>query len=263
MKSQEEPPVNSRRGNPREPNDLYRSVGDGSRTTGSLSLPGPTVAAHTGQPALGDISESLMERVVESANMDTVWKNVKANRGAAGPDGITIAEFPDWIRPRWSTFRQQLLDGTCRPQPVRRVTIEKPDGSGQRLSGIPNIVDRLIQQAIVQVLPPIIDPGFPKSSFGFRPKRSGHGAAKQIQRIIRRGYHYAADLDLSKFFDRVQHDVLMSRVARKVKDDCMLHGNLLEFCPGGIFGNHRLERGGGLVNDELRLLQPIARKMPL
>ncbi len=229
MKNKEEPPVNSRRGNPREQADLNRSDGDGSRTTGSLSRPGRTVAAHTGQPALSDFSESLMERVVERANMGTAWKNVKANRGAAGPDGITIAEFPDWIRPRWDTIRQQLLEGTYRPQPVRRVTIDKPDGSGQRLLGIPNIVDRLIQQAIVQVLTPIFDPGFSESSFGFRPKRSGHGAAKQVQRIIRSGFRYAADLDLSKFFDRVQHDVLMSRVARKVKDDRMLRliGNYL------------------------------------
>ena len=229
MKNKEEPPVNSRRGNPREQADLYRSDCDGSRTTGSLSRPGRTVTAHTGQPALSNFRESLMERVVDPSNMATAWKNVKANRGAAGPDRITIAEFPDWIRPRWDTIRQQLLDGTYRPQPVRRVTIDKPDGSGQRLLGIPNIVDRLIQQAIVQVLTPIFDPGFSESSFGFRPKRSGHGAAKQVRRFIRRGYRHVADLDLSKFFDRVQHDVLMSRVARKVKDDRMLRliGNYL------------------------------------
>ena len=151
----------------------------------------------------------------------TAWKNVKANRGAAGPDGITITEFLDWVRPRWPKFRQQLLDGTYRPDPVRRKIIDKPDG-GQRLLGIPNIIDRLIQQAIVQVLTPLFDPHFSESSHGFRPKRSAHGAAKQVQRTIRRGYRYAADVDLSKFFDRVQHDVLMARVSRRVDDKLLL-----------------------------------------
>jgi len=162
-----------------------------------------------------------MEAVVDSANMEAAWKNVKANRGAPGPDGITIADFPDWFRPRWSEIQQQLLDGTYRPGPVRRKTIDKPDG-GQRLLGIPNVMDRLIQQAIVQVLTPIFDPHFSESSFGFRPQRSAHGAAKQVQRTIRRGYRYAVDMDLSKFFDRVQHDVLMARVARRVDDKILL-----------------------------------------
>ncbi len=228
MKNKEELSANSRRGNRSEPIDLDRSDDARSETTGSLSRPGRTVAARAEQPALSDFSESLMERVVDPANMEAAWKNVKANRGAPGPDGITIAKFPEWLRPRWETIRQQLLDGTYRPQPVRRKAIDKPDG-GQRLLGIPNIVERLIQQAIVQVLTPIFDPSFSESSFGFRPKRSGHGAAKQVQRIIRRGYRYAADIDLSKFFDRVQHDVLMARVSRRVKDDRLLRliGNYL------------------------------------
>jgi RNA-directed DNA polymerase len=142
-----------------------------------------------------------MEAVVDSTNMERAWKNVKANRGAPGPDGITIAEFHDWLQPRWSEIRQQLLDGTYRPGPVRRKTIDKPDG-GQRLLGIPNVIERLIQQAIVQVLTPIFDPTFSESSFGFRPKRSAHGAAKQVQRTIRRGYRFTVDMDLSKFFDQ-------------------------------------------------------------
>ena len=229
MKNKEEPSVNSRRGNTCEQADLNRSDCVGPQTTGSLSRPGRTVAARTEQPALSDFSELLMERIVDPANMETAWKNVRANRGAPGPDGITIAEFPDWFRPRWDEIRQQLLDGTYRPAPVRRVAIDKPDGSGQRLLGIPNVLERLIQQAIVQVLTPIFDPGFSESSFGFRPKRSGHGAARKVRSIIRRGFRYAADIDLSKFFDRVQHDVLMTRVARKVKDDRLLRliGNYL------------------------------------
>ncbi len=211
MKNKEEPSINSPRGN-------HSST---EETAGSLSRTGSTVAARVEQPALSLFPESLMEAVVDSANMEAAWKNVKANRGAPGPDGITIAEFPDWFRPRWSEIQQQLLDGTYRPGPVRRKTIDKPDG-GQRLLGIPNVMDRLIQQAIVQVLTPIFDPHFSESSFGFRPQRSAHGAAKQVQRTIRRGYRYAVDMDLSKFFDRVQHDVLMARVARRVDDKILL-----------------------------------------
>jgi RNA-directed DNA polymerase len=137
-----------------------------------------------------------MEAVVDPANMERAWKQVRANRGAPGPDGITLAEFPDWLRPRWPTIRQQLLDGTYRPEPVRRKTIAKPDG-GERLLGIPNVLDRLIQQAILQVLTPVFDPGFSESSYGFRPGRSAHGAAKQVQRTIRRGYRFVVDMDLS------------------------------------------------------------------
>ena len=211
MKNKEESSANSLRGN-------HSST---EETTGSLSRPGSTAAAQVEQPALSLFPETLMEAVVDPANMETAWKNVKANRGAPGPDGITIAEFPDWFRPRWTDLQQQLLDGTYRPGPVRRKTIDKPDG-GQRLLGIPNIIDRLVQQAIVQVLTPLFDPHFSESSHGFRPKRSAHGAAKQVQRTIRRGYRYAVDMDLSKFFDRVQHDVLMARVARRVDDKMLL-----------------------------------------
>ena len=221
MKNKEEPSMNSSRGNPSEQADLYRSGVVGSETTGSLSRPGRTVTARTEQPALSLFPKSLMEAVVDEANLETAWKNVKANRGAPGPDGVTITEFPAWFRSRWPRIRQQLLDGTYRPDPVRRKAIDKPDG-GQRLLGIPNVIERLIQQAIVQVLIPIFDPHFSESSFGFRPRRSAHGAAKQVQRIIRRGHRFAADVDLSKFFDRVGHDVLMARVARRVDDKVLL-----------------------------------------
>ena len=123
--------MNLRRGNPVGQADLDRSDCAGPQTTGSLSRPGRTVAARTEQPALSDFGELLMERVVDPANMETAWKNVRANRGAPGPDGITITEFPEWFRSRWDGIRQQLLDGTYRPEPVRRVAIDKPDGSGQ------------------------------------------------------------------------------------------------------------------------------------
>ncbi|MCA9247220.1 MAG: hypothetical protein KDA42_08905 [Planctomycetales bacterium] len=128
MKNKEESSANSSRGNP----------ASSEATTGSLSRPGRTAAARAEQPALSLFPMSLMEAVVDEANLETAWKNVKANRGAPGPDGITIAAFPDWFRPHWTTIRQQLLDGAYRPGPVRRKAIAKPDG-GQRLLGIPTV----------------------------------------------------------------------------------------------------------------------------
>jgi len=183
---------------------------------------GKSCTAATGQPTLDSASEDLMEQVIDPTNMERAWKQVKANRGAPGVDGMTIAEFPDYIREHWPTIRQQLQDGSYRPQPVRRKAIPKPDGSGDRLLGIPVVLDRVIQQAVQQVLTPIFDPDFSESSFGFRPGRSAHGAVKQVRSYIKQGYHYCVDMDLSKFFDRVQHDVLMARVSRKVRDKRLL-----------------------------------------
>ena len=170
------------------------------------------------QPALHD---DLMQAVVAPANMRRAWARVKANKGAPGIDGMPIEDFPAFARAHWSAIRQALLDGSYRPQPVRRVLIPKPDG-GERALGIPNVVDRVIQQAIAQVMTPIFDPGFSESSFGFRPKRSAHGAVKQVQAYIKAGYRIAVDLDLAKFFDNVQHDTLMARVARRVGEKRLL-----------------------------------------
>jgi len=171
--------------------------------------------------ALGSLSEDLMEQIVDPENMERAWRKVKANRGAPGPDGITLKQFPEHFRSIWPELRQRLLEGTYRPQAARRKTIPKPDG-GERLLGIPNITERLVQQAILQVLQPIFDPGFSESSFGFRPRRSAHGAIKQVRSYIQQGYRFVVDMDLSKFFDRVQHDVLMSRVAHRVSDKRLL-----------------------------------------
>jgi|TARA_R110000868_G_scaffold411705_1_gene707745 RNA-directed DNA polymerase len=159
----------------------------------------------------------LLEKVVDSGNLERAWRSMKKNRGAPGPDGMTIREFESWCPEHWPAIQQQLLDGTYRPAPVRRKTIPK-DSGGERSLGTPNVLDRLIQQAIAQVLTPIFDPEFSESSFGFRPGRSAHGAAKRVQQIIRQRHEHCIDVDLSKFFDRVQHDVLMSRVSRKVHD---------------------------------------------
>lgn len=162
-----------------------------------------------------------MQAVVAPANMRRAWARVKANKGAPGIDGMPIEDFPAFARTQWATIRQCLIDGTYRPQPVRRVMIPKP-GGGERALGIPSVVDRVIQQAIAQVLTPIFDPGFSESSFGFRPKRSAHGAIKQVQAYIKVGYRIAVDLDLAKFFDNVQHDILMARVARRVGEKRLL-----------------------------------------
>jgi RNA-directed DNA polymerase len=172
------------------------------------------------KPAL-DETQTLIDQLIDVSCIEAAWSRTKANRGAPGPDGVSIAEFPEWFRPRWETIRQQLLDGMYQPQPARRVTIEKPDG-GTRELGIPNVLDRLIQTAIVIALTPIFDPDFSESSFGDRPSRSAQGAVKQVQQVIRRGYRHCVDMDLSKFFDRVQHDILMHRVALKVRDKRLL-----------------------------------------
>ena len=170
--------------------------------------------------ALGN-DHALMEEIVDELNFDIAWARIKANRGAAGPDGIMVQDFPEWFRPQWESIRRQLLDGTYRPSPARRVSIDKT-GGGTRELGIPNLLDRVIQQAIVLVLTPIFDPEFSESSFGYRPFRSAQDAVRQVQSIIRSGRRQCVNMDLSKFFDRVQHDVLMARVARKVRDKRLL-----------------------------------------
>jgi RNA-directed DNA polymerase len=179
---------------------------------------GDALRRGTTQPALHD---DLMARVVDRANLQRAWKRVKANQGAPGIDGMPIEDFTAFARLHWAAIRQALCDGTYQPQPVRRVSIPKP-GGGERLLGIPTVVDRVIQQAIAQVMGPLFDPGFSESSFGFRPGRSAHGALRQVQRFIGEGYRIAVDLDLAKFFDNVQHDVLMARVGRTVRDKRLL-----------------------------------------
>ena len=171
------------------------------------------------QPAL-DLN--LMAQVVAKANVLKAWRRVKSNKGAPGSDGMTLEDFPAYAREHWPTIRQSLLDGVYQPLPVRRVAIPKPGGRGERLLGVPCVVDRVIEQAILQVLTPIFDPGFSASSFGSRPKRSAHGAIKQIKGYLKEGYRIAVDLDLEKFFDTVCHDVLMTRVSRKVHDKVLL-----------------------------------------
>ncbi|WP_026976123.1 MULTISPECIES: group II intron reverse transcriptase/maturase [Alicyclobacillus] len=165
--------------------------------------------------------DSLLEKMLERENLLQALRRVEANKGAPGVDGVTVAQLRSYIQTHWADMRQQLLAGTYKPQPVRRVEIPKP-GGGVRGLGIPTVIDRLIQQALLQVLNPIFDPEFSENSFGFRPGRSAHDAVRRAQQYIQLGYRWAVDLDLAKFFDRVNHDKLMARVARKVKDKRVL-----------------------------------------
>ena len=164
-----------------------------------------TASRRTGMdPALSD---DLMEQVLKSENLRKAWHQVKANHGAPGVDGVTIEDFPAFAREHWPSIRQALREETYQPSPVRRTEIPKRHGQGKRLLGIPTVMDRVIQQAIAQVLSPLFDPDFSASSFGFRPGRSAHQAVKQIQGYIKGGSKVAVDMDLAKFFDHGRLDV--------------------------------------------------------
>jgi RNA-directed DNA polymerase len=179
----------------------------------------PLTAKRTSErPAL---EERLMEEICQRENLEMAWKRVRENKGSPGVDGLTIDETADYLREHWPTIREQLLAGTYTPQPVKRVEIPKPDG-GVRKLGVPCVVDRLIQQAVLQVLQPRWDPTFSEHSYGFRPGRSAQQAVAQAQQYVAEGYDYVVDIDLEKFFDRVNHDLLMARVAARVSDKRVL-----------------------------------------
>jgi RNA-directed DNA polymerase len=164
----------------------------------------------------------LMERVIERSNMAQALKRVERNKGAAGVDDMPVDDLRSHLKNQWPKVKEQLLNGSYRPKPVRRVEIPKPGGSGVRKLGIPTVLDRLIQQALGQVLNPIFDPGFSDSSYGFRSGRSTHQAVQQARAQVESGKRWVVDMDLEKFFDRVNHDILMARIARKVKDKRVL-----------------------------------------
>jgi RNA-directed DNA polymerase len=167
------------------------------------------------------IGERLMEEVCEAGNCQRALKQVRANRGSAGVDGMTVEQLSRYLTEHWPTLRDQLLSGTYKPQPVKRVEIPKPDG-GKRKLGIPTVVDRFVQQAVMQVLQNRWDPTFSEFSYGFRPNRSAHQAVEVAQQYIAQGHGWVVDIDLEKFFDRVNHDKLMAAIAKRVKDKRML-----------------------------------------
>lgn len=163
----------------------------------------------------------LLEEVLRRENLIAALHRVQSNKGAPGVDGMTVLELSPHLKTNWFRIREELLSGTYIPAPVLRVEIPKPDG-GIRLLGIPTVLDRFIEQAILQVLTPIFDPHFSENSYGFRPGRGCHGAVKAVRAHVEAGHRFVVDMDLEKFFDRVNHDVLMVRVARRIKDKRLL-----------------------------------------
>jgi RNA-directed DNA polymerase len=163
-------------------------------------------------------TEQLMEAICSPENIEAALQSVVRNKGAPGIDGITVKQLPGILKARWPEIEEQLLQGRYQPQPVRRVLIPKPDGGGVRNLGIPTTIDRVIQQAILQRLQPLWDPTFSEHSYGFRPGRSAHQAVMQAQAYVVEGYQFVVDIDLAKFFDRVNHDRLMAAVAARVSD---------------------------------------------
>ena len=168
------------------------------------------------------VDEQLMERVCERENLKDALAQVKRNQGSAGVDGMSVEQLPGYLKAHWPAIRERLLAGRYKPQPVRRVEIDKPGGGGKRQLGIPCVLDRFIQQAMLQVLQPIFEPSFAESSYGFRPGRSAHQAVRRAQDFIAAGQHWVVDLDLEKFFDRINHDLLLGQVAKKVRDKRVL-----------------------------------------
>ena len=177
----------------------------------------------------------LMEEVCERENLKEALRRVKANKGSAGVDGMTVGGITDYLKQHWPAIREQLLNGTYEPRPVRRVEIPKPDG-GVRKLGIPTVLDRFIQQAVMQVLQRRWDPTFSESSYGFRPGRSAQQAVAQAQQHIADGHGWCVDLDLEKFFDRVNHDKLMGQIAKRVEDK-RLRKLIRAFLNAGVMEN--------------------------
>src|ERR1700680_2219814 len=191
------------------------------------------------EPERPAVTNPLMEAVCERENLKKALHRVKANKGSPGVDGMTVEQLPDYLRAHWPQHRDELLRGTYTPSPVRRVEIPKPDG-GVRKLGVPTVLDRFVQQAVLQVLQPIFDPTFSDHSYGFRPRRSAHQAVAAAQQYIAAGYRWVVDLDLEKFFDRVNHDRLMAKIAERVSDKMLLK-LIRVFLQAGVME-------GGLVN---------------
>ena len=180
--------------------------------------------------------EQLMEEVCERENCLRALKRVKSNKGSSGIDGMTVEELPGYLVEHWPAIREQLLSGTYMPQPVKRVAIPKPDGGGVRNLGIPTVLDRMVQQAVQQVLQSRWDSGFSEHSYGFRPGRSAHQAVAKAQQYVSEGRRWVVDLDLEKFFDRVNHEKLMASIARRVADKRMLK-LIRAFLTAGVMEN--------------------------
>jgi RNA-directed DNA polymerase len=206
----------------RQKNQLELAFTEMSRSEAPRDSAGGTEALLAERKAESMVSsEQLMEEVCERKNCEQALARVKSNKGSAGIDGMTVEELPAYLKKHWPTLREQLLSGTYKPQAVKRVEIPKPDG-GIRQLGIPTVLDRFIQQAVMQVLQRRWDPTFSDHSYGFRPGRSAHQAVTKAQQYIAEGYGWVVDLDLEKFFDRVNHDKLMAKLAQRISDKRLL-----------------------------------------
>lgn len=218
---------------------MFRATPDGSgRDSREFGDGASSIAARKGA-SYPELS-GMMEAVVERGNMLAALRRVKSNKGSAGVDGMSVAALEGYLREHWPRIKSKLLSGCYQPEPVRRVEIPKPGGKGTRQLGIPTVLDRLIQQALHQVLQPVFDPYFSDSSYGFRPGRSAHQAVLAAREYVVSGRSWVVDMDLEKFFDRVNHDILMSRLARRVKDRRVL-GLVRRYLQAGVMD-------GGLVN---------------
>jgi RNA-directed DNA polymerase len=207
-------------------------TGEAREVRGEATESLPTVRA----PESPASTNQLMEEVCEWENLKQALQQVKANKGSPGIDGMTVEELPGYLQQHWPVIREQLWNGTYEPKPVRRVEIEKPDGGGMRKLGIPTVLDRFVQQAVMQVLQRQWDPTFSDHSYGFRPGRSAHQAVAQAQKHIAAGYSWVVDLDLEKFFDRVNHDKLMGQIAKRVEDK-RLRKLIRAFLNAGVMEN--------------------------
>ena len=183
----------------------------------------------------------LLERMLDKENLATAYQKVMTNKGAAGPDGVTVKQFGDFLRAHWPRIKEELREQRYKPGAVRRVEIPKPDG-GVRQLGIPNVIDRFIQQAMLQILTPILDPRFSKSSFGFRPNRKAHDAVRQAKAYVEAGYMVVVDIDLKNFFDTINHDLLMNRLYRQVTDTKILRLIRRYLRAGVLIGGATLKR---------------------
>ena len=222
---------NKRQNNQLELAFMIESKGEARATVGE----GTELRVAEDLPQSPALDQQLMEEVCERENLKKALERVKANQGSPGIDGMTVDQLPGYLRNHWPTIRGQLLSGVYRPQPVKRVEIAKP-GGGVRKLGIPTVVDRFIQQAVMQILQSKWDPTFSPNSYGFRPGRSAHQAIAQAQKHIAEGYRYVVDIDLEKFFDRVCHDKLMGLIAKRVGDKRVLK-LIRAFLTAGVMEN--------------------------
>lgn len=174
-----------------------------------------------------------MEEIISRANMQKAYNRVVSNKGAAGVDNMSTGQLKGHLQTDWPRIKEELLNGTYKPQPVRKVEIPKP-GGGTRMLGIPTVLDRLIQQAVHQELGPLFEPGFSASSYGFRPGKSAHQAVQAARKAVEGGLRWVVDIHRAQFFDRVNHDILMSRVARRIKDKRVLH-LIRSYLQAGLF----------------------------